>query len=1241
MSAATTPTSTLSANPDGTLTLSQATMPVRKNIGGEWKSLDPTLKLEADGRIAPATAVGDLHLSAGGSGPFATLADGTHELQLTLPFALPTPTLSGPTATYRNVLPGVDLTVTANTQGGLSQTLVVADAKAAANPALKNIALATKTRGITLKADAAGNLIGTDAHKNVIVTAPTPTMWDSTPPAKTEATVIDPVRGARVNAETGSPVASSFREPGIGAKVKPLKVTVTKNKISLTPAAALLSDPNAKWPVYIDPAIGWGASKSGYAVVGSANPDRNYWKNSPSNTVDLQSGNDPDSSDVRRTLLSFPFNASLLKSAKIYKAALNVTETWSYSCNATPVDVYAPPTKDLTSANATWNYWENSLGTLNDQVNVAKGYSDDCKPGAVGFDISKAINTSISAGNTSQTFIIKADNEASQSGWKRWNSSNPTIEVTFDHTPDQPTGLHTSPITACSGDTIGDGDIKLYAKFSDPDTTGGSLTATFTVWKDSDKTVVKTGTLTGQANPSTTTSFIVPRLWMEQIAGVTTTPGSGTPTAFSWKATVAQNSLTSKDSGTCHYTFDPSRQHAPYVTPPADGASKIGTEATFKVNYLAPGQTLPTGQVAPTEYQYQINGGLVGTVAADPLGNATFKAKPTRYVNNVTVTSVSPGNNFGGTASETFTSGPAAVAVDGDLTGDGTPDLVTAGGVGDIPSGVWLASGTGTATSSVKTLAANLGIYGNGSTSTKASAFNGAQIITGAFSGNGLQDILYYYPADPDVPGSGGILAGNGDGSPINANVNSSQYTINSTALLDDNGGIPRILANAGASYHGAEPDNGFPDLIGISGTSEIGYQLAYYHSIGAPGVFQVPVALLPNAAPDDTSNWAAWDIASAQRVDGSTDLFLWNRATGALHRWSGLDFTTDGASSQLTYDDTTLANGTTSTFNKGVQATLRAADINHDGSTDLWSTTPTGAVTAWLTASSNTITAQTPQTLTTASHYWPLNDVGQEGAVVTTTEDIVGTLDGTGLTGANGNTGDLFDPDVAFNGKTGAITAGHAIKTDSDFSISVWANPATLGQTVISESGTNGALFKIYTASDGSWSFAMARSDAPAASVVWDEAKSPSGAASPGAWYHLTAIFNKSMSLISLYVNDKLVAVRAHTAIPDSTGTFQIGRVRVSSGDSGYSGYYQGQIAQVMTFGKVVIDVALTAYFLDFNDDHKTDVVGRYSDGTLRLYAGNGAGGIASTYTTIATSWDNMSEIFSPGDFNGDGKPD
>lgn len=55
------------ANPDGTFTLEQATVPERvKDAGGGWVEPDATLVKRADGRIGPKAAVVDLSFSPGG-----------------------------------------------------------------------------------------------------------------------------------------------------------------------------------------------------------------------------------------------------------------------------------------------------------------------------------------------------------------------------------------------------------------------------------------------------------------------------------------------------------------------------------------------------------------------------------------------------------------------------------------------------------------------------------------------------------------------------------------------------------------------------------------------------------------------------------------------------------------------------------------------------------------------------------------------------------------------------------------------------------------------------------------------------------------------------------------------------------------------------------------------------------------------------------------------------------------------
>ncbi|MBT2516502.1 FG-GAP-like repeat-containing protein [Agromyces sp. ISL-38] len=61
-----------------------------------------------------------------------------------------------------------------------------------------------------------------------------------------------------------------------------------------------------------------------------------------------------------------------------------------------------------------------------------------------------------------------------------------------------------------------------------------------------------------------------------------------------------------------------------------------------------------------------------------------------------------------------------------------------------------------------------------------------------------------------------------------------------------------------------------------------------------------------------------------------------------------------------------------------------------------------------------------------------------------------------------------------------------------------------------------------------------------------------------------------------------------------------------------------------------------------DFTGDGKSDVIGITTDGTMRLYPGDGAGGWADAGgTVIGTGWNMFTMVFSPGDFTGDGRVD
>ena len=251
VSSYTTETDSLVARPDGKLALTQALAPVRKRVGTGWQPLNATLEANTDGSFSPAVVPGALRLSGGGTGPVVTMYVAGTSLSLSLPMVLPKPTVSGPTATYAGVLPGVDLTVTSDVFGSISESFVVHDATAARNPALQSLRFTTQAAGLTLSADAAGNIVGSNAVGSVLVSAPAPTMWDSRTDAS-RPTATDG-SGEVVDADSGEPARSTAAVAGAAATVAPVQVTVDSGGFTLVPDAGLLSSPGAVYPLYIDP----------------------------------------------------------------------------------------------------------------------------------------------------------------------------------------------------------------------------------------------------------------------------------------------------------------------------------------------------------------------------------------------------------------------------------------------------------------------------------------------------------------------------------------------------------------------------------------------------------------------------------------------------------------------------------------------------------------------------------------------------------------------------------------------------------------------------------------------------------------------------------------------------------------------------------------------------------------------------------------------------------------------------
>jgi hypothetical protein len=1138
---ATTPTQTLTANPNGTLTVTRSLVPVRKRAGGAWRPLTSRLRRAAGGVIATTATTDTLQLSAGGSGPLATMRTAAGQsMSVWLPVRLPAPVLSGSTASYRDVLPGVDLRVTADDQGGFSEVLIVQNAAAAASPLLRRLVLATHTRRLTLTAGRAGNVTADTPRGTTIFAAPTPFMWDSAPAKAGTPAAANPTTGRRVDARSGLPLASSPAGPGVGAHVQPVRVAVRPGRLVLTPALKLLTSPVTRFPVYIDPtftAPSAGSDRNAWTDVNNAFPSQSYWKTSGLLQVGYNGWSSPYF--VARSFLAFPIPSKIYGST-IISAQLNTTEEWAPSCSARVVQLW------WTGGIGSGTDWNNQPGWDSDlaSANVAHGYTG-CGAAGVGFDVKSLIQTAATQKWANATFGLRAADESDAYGWKQFNN-NATMSITYDHPPNTPTGLSTSPSTSCTAatpTTVGDGNVSLYAPASDPD--GGTLGVTIKLWN----------TATGTAFPGTPTDpqklyvssgstavFIASEANLKAAA-------AGKVTEFSWQAQVTDYYETSGWSATCHFYFDPTRPGAPTVTPPA--STTIGQAATFTV-------TPPTSGSTPSDYMYQLNGGTPETATASS-GDASIVVVPTRFTNTLTVTSQSAGGNIGDAASVVFNANPAATEADADLTGDGNADLLTVGGGNGLPNGLWLAPGTGTG--QVLTGVTDIGANGNGTAGDNSPAdFAGAQAITGHFGGTGLQDILAYYPpgpgAGPDV-GQANILFGSGDGSAIQAQDSGTEQTIPSGTFTDSNGDNPIQLANAGDT---SGQCFAYPDLIAINGDGTDGYYLEFYPNNDGLGDYEV-ADQLSTPTPSGGTDWNHWTIATAQ-VPSGTAMYLWDSSTGALYLWEDLAY--NMSTGALSYTQYVIADGSSAIWNQGASLSLEAADMTGSGVPDLWTVGAGGQATAYLAtlgSGTATLTAQPAQDLVPPAHVWALND--NISGQVTTAADTAGSLSATGSGNAAWNTGDLFSPDVVLDGTNSAVAAsGPAVDPAKDFSVSAWVKPTALGGTVLSQDMTKAASFRIYAdSSTGEWFFCMATSDT--ATATYNCASG--GSVQLGVWTHLTATYQASTGTMTLYAGGVTLGITGHTALSGTTGgDFQVGDYL---GSSGHTGYFAGQVAEVYTY--------------------------------------------------------------------------
>jgi hypothetical protein len=542
----TTPISLVTAEPDGTMTLVSSTLPVRAQLDEQWVPLDLNLSIN-NGRISPAVTAVPVEFSAGGSGPMARIqAESGEWVAEEWPYGdLPRPEIDGDVAIYRSVLPDIDLRLTA-TATGMSEVLVVKNARAAQNPKLMSIRL--EIDGAQLSEDRHGATTAATASESEIVAA-TPTWWDSS------------------NSAAGPDSA------GADGETQAVDQTVESSSVTLNLETAVDQD-GLVYPLYIDP--DWSTGHQAFWFTDRRFPTTSYLNGA--NAAGYQSlGSGKDSGGTYLSRAFWQFGTTPLIGKQILNAVFSATQTYSNVCNdANPVQMYR---YGPAGAGFTWNSDPGAWAQLLDQRTLP--YGSSCLGASVfGMNATAGVASVASTAGSIIQLGLRTTNEASVLTRKHF-AYGASLTVTYNSIPYTPTGpVFTSPSRPCGTYAApayvnGTSPITMRVSASDPDSVN-IMTAFYVVDGDN-------------VNINKLPSNIAPNGYMEtpyQAAGLhsKTMPANVlAPGFYAWRAASADGYSFSASTGWCWFVVKNSPPAAPQVSSRAAGPYIVGVATSVTI----------------------------------------------------------------------------------------------------------------------------------------------------------------------------------------------------------------------------------------------------------------------------------------------------------------------------------------------------------------------------------------------------------------------------------------------------------------------------------------------------------------------------------------------------------------------------------------------------------------------------------------------------------------------------------
>lgn len=410
-------TDTLYANPSGTLTRETSSTPIRVRTDDGWEAVDLTLVKDGS-TYRPTMASGEVLLSGGGTGPLLTTTTDGVTSSISWRGDLPTPSIDGPTATYPDVLPDVDLRMTVS-EVGVSQVLVVHSAEAASDPKLREVSMGAHVEGGSLVSEAGGYQVQ-DEGGQVVAIAPAPVMWDSS------GTIMDVNREQVPDASTEA-IDQRTTGPAHGDEINPVDLELTDDSLVLRPDRAALDGPDVEYPVYIDP-VSMQETPQAWGMLFKQHPDSSFykWTDEAGQGVGHQNYN-----GVSTKRLTFQYGTKAVAGQQIINATFTARLRWSASCATRSVNVYRISS---VSSGHTWNN-QPTWGPLQDTKAISAGWAD-CYPNGrdVAWDVKSGVQEIADAGRTTIALGMRVSDETDPLTWRRFRHTA-TLRIEYNRRP--------------------------------------------------------------------------------------------------------------------------------------------------------------------------------------------------------------------------------------------------------------------------------------------------------------------------------------------------------------------------------------------------------------------------------------------------------------------------------------------------------------------------------------------------------------------------------------------------------------------------------------------------------------------------------------------------------------------------------------------------------------------------------------------------------------------------------------